>query len=602
MSAALTNKFTDTFNTTNPNSARVATSRTSGAASLTCDNLAGWPTVSKVHFATYTIDTNNAKVAGSQIDWTGIVSGNTIGSMTRMAGATDNGNTIGQVVEMMPTASWAHDVYSGLTAEHNQDGSHSAITATSIVTSGNITAANFIQTGGAAANGWTTGLPAPNTVTYNGNHSYSMVFNASDQTGTLSPGMRLRTTRTVAAPTQCTSLNGTTQYYSKTSPAGMTFTTAITTMGWVKPAAYQESVIVSKTATAGTDGFRFYIDSNGTIVLNCGARYYVSAQSAPLNKWVHIAATMDLAAGTGAIYLDGVLIPGTLSGSGASFTQAGNLNVGARTGSAGFFNGKIAQAAVFSAVLSQSTIQSYISQGLTGTETSLVSAYSFNNSINDLNTTNANNLTANGSAVATNADSPFSQQAGGVPNGTLDYGIIQSVSFSTNTTVVVQVPEGCTIGGVSAVVYSTQKAPYGFPGQRGKWTVETLSRTQITVSAASTSVWYNSNIQLTLPLGEWDLGYQGIHSVTSAGSGYVSANISLSTSASSVTDTRFPSQTPVLNLSSTQNGGPVKVSNPVSQTAQGIWYSIANPVQASETVIWAGNIGDYTLRAENAYL
>src|SRR5690348_15815627 len=64
--------------------------------------------------------------------------------------------------------------------------------------------------------GWLTGMmPAPNTVTANGNRSYSLVFNSTDLTSYLSTGMRFRTTRTVAAPTQCTSLNGSTQYYSK---------------------------------------------------------------------------------------------------------------------------------------------------------------------------------------------------------------------------------------------------------------------------------------------------------------------------------------------------------------------------------------------------
>lgn len=146
MAASINDKITDTFNSANPNSARVTSTRTAGAASLACDNLAGWPTASKVHFVTYSINTSNAKVAGSQIDWCGIISGNNIGSMTRLAGASDNGNTIGQVVEMMPTASWGHDLYSGLTQEHNQDGTHSAVTATSVA-AGTLSATTSITDG-----------------------------------------------------------------------------------------------------------------------------------------------------------------------------------------------------------------------------------------------------------------------------------------------------------------------------------------------------------------------------------------------------------------------------------------------------------------------
>lgn len=130
MSAGSTNKFTDTFNSANPNVAKVTSSRTALATTLSCDNLAGWPTVSKVHFSTYQIDTNNAVVPGTQIDWEGVVSGNNIGTLVRKAGATDAGNAVGDIVEMNPTGSWGHDLYSGLTTEHNQDGTHSAISLT----------------------------------------------------------------------------------------------------------------------------------------------------------------------------------------------------------------------------------------------------------------------------------------------------------------------------------------------------------------------------------------------------------------------------------------------------------------------------------------
>jgi len=123
MAAAITDLITDTFNSANPNVAKVTAGRTAGALSLSCDNLAGWPTVAAVHFSTYKIDTTGAVVAGSQIDWKGLVAGNTIGTMTRKAGATDAGNAIGDIVEMNPTGSWGHDLYNGIRAHANQDGS-----------------------------------------------------------------------------------------------------------------------------------------------------------------------------------------------------------------------------------------------------------------------------------------------------------------------------------------------------------------------------------------------------------------------------------------------------------------------------------------------
>jgi len=166
--------------------------------------------------------------------------------------------------------------------------------------------------------------------------------------------------------------------------------------------------------------------------------------------------------------LDGVDIPAQVARGGTNPTalvQAGNLEIGGQNGGLIPFAGKIAQVAIYNAKVTQANIRATISQGLTGSETSLISAYSFNNSITDLNTTNANNLTAQNSAVATNADSPFGCQADGTISSTLDYAIITKVASAVAT---VQVPEGCTIpttGGVTSVSYSTQKVPYGFPPQ-----------------------------------------------------------------------------------------------------------------------------------------
>lgn len=139
MAGSINDKLTATFNAANPNVARVTSSRTAGATTLACDNLAGWPTsaTSAVHFSTYQINTNGAVVAGTQIDWKGLVSGNNIGTLTRLAGATDAGNSIGDVVEAMPTGSWAQGLYDWGTAEHNTQGVH-ALTANSSITSSKI--------------------------------------------------------------------------------------------------------------------------------------------------------------------------------------------------------------------------------------------------------------------------------------------------------------------------------------------------------------------------------------------------------------------------------------------------------------------------------
>ena len=75
-----------------------------------------------------------------------------------------------------------------------------------------------------AKNGWIPLSQTPNTMTYNGQNNYDIVYNGVDLTPTISPGMKHLSQRSVTAPTQCTVLNGTNHFWSKASPAAMTFT------------------------------------------------------------------------------------------------------------------------------------------------------------------------------------------------------------------------------------------------------------------------------------------------------------------------------------------------------------------------------------------
>lgn len=187
------------------------------------------------------------------------------------------------------------------------------------------------------------------------------------------------------------------------------------------------------------------------------------------------------------------MYPSLLVGGGTNPTalvQAGNLEVGSTNGGTLPFDGKMAQVAIYNAKVTQANIRATISQGLAGTETSLISAYSFNNSINDLNA-NANNLTANNSAVATNADSPF---AGGdslyYTDGTTEFSKTVIIS-SDGLTETVEVPPGYAIpttGGISAVSYSTQESPYGYPSGNNSSRKAYVSGSSTTTSTSYASL------------------------------------------------------------------------------------------------------------------
>lgn len=390
--------------------------------------------------------------------------------------------------------------------------------------------------------GWTSLAGSVTTVTPNGNRSYTLDVN-TDYTSIISPGTRLKTTRTVAAPTQCTSLNGTSQYWVKTSPNKLTFTDDFTVSAWIKLTSYADAGIVSRYN--GTSGWGLYTLSTGQIVLfgrNAGGANYSQVQSyqaIPLNKWVHITAQLDMSAFTATsttsyVMIDGVDVPAQVVRGGTNPTalvQAGNLEVGTYNAGA-FFPGKIAQVAVFNAKVTQATIRGYISQGFAGTETSVASAYSFDGSANDLNTTTPNNLTAQASAAATNADSPFGVQANGTVNSTTDYGIVMSVASGQ---LVVQVPEGNTIpssGGVSAVAYSMTRAPFGFPGDKGRWRILAQSNsTNATVNVGSLNTWGVGIEKITVPIGAWELGYALVFALNSNAGGIIGGYITIHNSA-----------------------------------------------------------------------
>ena len=435
----------------------------------------------------------------------------------------------------------------------------------------------------ASTEGWSPLGATPDTVTANGNRSYSMVFNSNDLTNTISPGMRLKATRTVTAPTQCADLeSSSSQYFNKTSPVGMTFTDDFVVSAWIKLESYADMRIASRYN--GTSGWTFGLTSSGQVVMvgyNAGAAnlsVVTSSQSVPLNKWVHVAAQLDMSTFTATTttsytMIDGVNVPASVSRGGTNPTtlvQAGNLEIGGQNGGLLPFDGKIAQVAIYSAKVTQANVLATMAQGLTGSETSLISAYSLSNSLTDLNTGNANNLTAQNSAVATATDTPF---AGGSV-GTTEYGIVTAATFSTNTTLTVQVPEGYAIpttGGVSAVSYSISKIPYGFPIQKSKWFVESWNLADVNNGAATANQYYNvASFQLSVPIGSWTLYGSISIQVSSASSNPKQALATIHTSAGNSTDIEARGHTN--SNASLETGGSIVITKDVELTTMTTHY------------------------------
>jgi len=458
---------------------------TIGATSINVGSTTNWPTATGVAFAidvVTIVDGEQVRTAGTYNEFVGTVTnGTTIGNVTQVFGTAQNYAAGSLTRVYIPVSSERENrIVEWGTAEHNQNGTHAAITATSITaTTGTFT--NLTIAGVEDAAGWSPFGQSLTNITALGNRSYTAVVSGTDTTGTTSVGQRLKLPRTVTAPTGSITLNGTTQYANKTSPSGMTFTDDWTVSAWVKMTAYgTDSAIASRYN--GTSGWAFFINSSGQVAMNGynagvgNRRGVLSYQSIPLNKWVHVTAQVDMSTGTATtttsyVMIDGKDVPASAVTFGTNPTaliQAGNLEIG--TLNAGnFFPGQIAQVAIYSAKVTQATILASMNQTLTGSETSLVSAYKLDQAsgLTDLSAT-GNTLAAQGSPSYSTTQTPFTNPVTGtsVTAGTTNYGIIMAQTFSTNTTYTVQIPEGETLpttGGIGTVSYSTQANPYGFP-------------------------------------------------------------------------------------------------------------------------------------------
>lgn len=608
MSAAATDYFTEVGN---PGTATTlaAPGHSIAGTAINITSSSNWPTNTGAIFAMDTYDVSTGKrVPGSYTEWEGVVGTNALSAMVLRYG-TDQNYSAGSTTRVyIPVSSSRENrMAQGISLHANQDGSLK-------------TSAVQAALGLSNLNGYTPVGFNPNTVVCNGNRSYTLTFNSQDLTSFLNSGMRLQSTRTVAAPNQCASFNGTSQYFVKTSPNKLSFTDDFVVSAWIKPSSYSGGSNVIASKYNGTSGFSLELNTNGQVALvgfNAGSTnisYVLSNQSVPVNKWTHITAQLDMSAFTASattsyIMIDAVDAPATVTRGGTNPTalvQAGNLEIGSRNGGTGLFQGKIAQVAIFSAKVTEATMRGYISQGLAGSETSLDTAFSLSNSANDLNATTPNNLSVGGgSATTTNADSPFGGQASGLISTTLDYGIITSCSFSTNTTVTLQVPEGCTMptsGGISALVYSSNKAPYGFPAQPSKWRLDYFQFARSSATAASASTWYNANDSLVIPIGNWVAGYQGIVQATSSGVSNTGAFITLSTANNSESDKRFTTKNGNLSSATSETDGHVSVRQALDLAAATQYFLNGKPTVNTETIFFGDTFAPFNIFAENGLL
>lgn len=356
----------------------------------------------------------------------------------------------------------------------------------------------------ASTNGWEV---LPNTLQidsgYNkGNKSYEITIPNEDATDSLSPGMRLRLERGVAAPTQCTDLESSSSQYASLADAsvsGISFTDDFTIEVWIKLESEQVQSVISRGD--GSHGWQMYITSTGRVIIrgrNSGNERAIEAiPKINTGEWTHIAAHIDMSTVDGEIYINGVNVDVTKnnSGSPSSLVNSGDLYIGSDV-SNNHFDGKIADVRVWSAIRTATEIRDNMNQQLTGSETNLVGYWQLNGDFTD-ETSNGNDLTGSGGAVATDTDNPMNDT---------EYAIITKVEYSSpNTTVTVFTGTDYNIPNMSLTSphFSTQYAPFGFDCDNTKWRVRVLETNSTASVSTGTAI-----RTLNIPAGSWKVKYQ----------------------------------------------------------------------------------------------
>ena len=171
------------------------------------------------------------------------------------------------------------------------------------------------------------------------------------------------------------SLNGTDQYIEVPDSAALNITGPITIDAWINTNANTgQQSIVEKYASSGTNGYFLRVNGGGLEAGVCQASScgVSGGGNVTTGTFHHVAVVFDGASVK--LYLDGVQVIGSTGAGSIAPTSTSTLNIGARGGSANFFNGIIDEVEIFNRALTGAEVLSIYNAQCTGKCRSCASA------------------------------------------------------------------------------------------------------------------------------------------------------------------------------------------------------------------------------------
>lgn len=155
------------------------------AVTVPLSSVTGLPTDTAIEIVVDRVDASGNLTLASEEVITGVISGSNLATCLRGVEGTAQAHSAGAVVEIRLTANQWDDMIDGVIAEHNQDGTHGAITATSIVTDSLEVDGNDIYSG------WSNSSSVWTYTSWDVTVRTGVVATASDESGNIQLGDRI---------------------------------------------------------------------------------------------------------------------------------------------------------------------------------------------------------------------------------------------------------------------------------------------------------------------------------------------------------------------------------------------------------------------------